>query len=334
MPEPSPSTFLCPRCRASYADPTPCVHDGSPTLRDRSGQLIAGRYRFRRPLGRGGMGVIWEAEQVPLLRRVAVKLMPMRDEETVRRFRRGAVVMAKMAHPNIVDVHDLGEFEGPDGPELYLVMERLHGATLKTMTANDPLRIDQAMSAASQTLVALEHVHRRGYIHRDVKPANLFVTAVDDDPFVVKLLDFGIARLADNVGAADDVVAAERERAMRVTQPLRILGTPEYMAPEQILGAPLDPRVDLYAVGVMFFHLLIGRLPFHGDKHQLYHSHLREEAPSIGQWLQGSDRELDQWRDFFTRALAKSPDGRHASAMEMREALLALPRVSLADGRH
>jgi len=326
-------SFLCPRCRASLTTSGPCPNDGAEVLRDRTDQVLAQRYRFRRPIGRGGMGVIWEAEQITLLRRVAVKLLPNCDEETSKRFRRGAVVMSKMTHPNIVDVHDFGEFDGPDGPELFLVMERLSGVALNRFTLSEALPLAQAVSATSQALLALEHVHRRGYIHRDVKPSNLFVTAVDDDPFVVKLLDFGIARLADAQLSLDRAVAAERERSMRVTQPLRILGTPEYMAPEQILGQPLDLRVDLYAVGVMLFHLLIGRLPYHGDRHELYRAHLREEVPALGQWVSGTDAAIDAWQDFFLRALAKHPDGRYDSALAMRKALLGLPPIQIGEVR-
>lgn len=275
------------------------------------------------------MGVVWEAEQLTLMRKVAVKLIGDHDEEATRRFRRGAVVMAKMAHPNIVAVHDFGEHDGPAGRELFLVMERLSGLPLNRFMGSDPLPYHQAISATLQTLRALEHVHRRGYIHRDVKPANLFATVVDDDPFVVKLIDFGIARLADGALTPERIIAAERERSMRVTQPLRILGTPEYMAPEQILGHALDLRVDLYATGVMFFLLLIGRLPFNGDRHTLYQAHLRDPVPAIGQWLDGSDRSRETWQRFFDRALAKSPDERFESADQMSAALLDLPTIEV-----
>ncbi len=275
------------------------------------------------------MGVIWEAEQVQLQRRVAVKLLRAGDEEHTRRFRRGAIVAAKMAHPNIVPVHDYGEVDGPEGPELYLVMERLSGVPLNRFMVTDTLPFEQSVSATSQTLLALEHVHRRGYIHRDVKPANLFVTAIDEDSFCLKLLDFGIARMADAPNVAEHIIAAERERAMRVTQPLRILGTPEYMAPEQILGESLDLRVDLYSAAIMLFHMLFGRLPFNGDRHELYQAHLREPVPALGQWLDCPDPDLEVWQRFFDKALAKRPEDRFLSATKMRAALRALPEVAV-----
>jgi serine/threonine-protein kinase len=323
MPElPSAHGFLCPRCRALLPTAAPCPRDGTRVLHDRTGQMLMQRYRFQRPLGRGGMGVIWEAEQVSLHRKVAIKLLPANDEEATTRFRRGAVVMAKMAHPNIVALHDFGEHQGPQGRELFLVMERLSGAPLTRYA----LPFERSVSAAAQTLTALEHVHRRGYIHRDVKPANLFVTAVDADPFVVKLLDFGIARHADGGTSPGTVIQVQRERSARFTQPLKILGTPEYMAPEQILGLPLDLRVDLYAVGVMLFLLVAGRLPFPGDnRNELYTGHLRGPVPSLASFLSGPREALQAWQEFFERALAKAPAARFDSAPKMREVLLGLP---------
>ncbi len=330
---PSAPSFLCPRCRASQPTSGPCANDGAQVLRNRTDLVLAQRYRFRRPIGRGAMGVVWEAEQLTLARRVAVKLLPHLDEETTSRFRRGAVVMAKMSHPNIVAVYDFGDSDGPDGREQYLVMERLSGVGLNRFMLAESLPFGQAVSAVAQALLALDHVHRRGFIHRDVKPANLFVTAVDDDPFIVKLLDFGIARIADGPLSPERIVADERERAMRVTQPMRILGTPEYMAPEQILGLPLDLRVDLYAVGAVFFHLVIGRLPYHGERYELYQAHLREQVPAIGQWLSGPTSAIDAWQDFFCKSLAKSPEHRFDSALSMRAALLSLPTVTVHEPR-
>ncbi|MBL8787153.1 MAG: serine/threonine protein kinase [Deltaproteobacteria bacterium] len=333
---PKPIRYLCPRCRTTFPTAAPCIKDGIEVLPDRTGEVLAHRYRFRRPLGRGAMGVIWEAEQLTLHRKVAVKLMRANDEEAETRFRRGAIVMAKMSHPNIVALHDYGETMGPEGFEHFLVMDRLEGAPLARFFTRG-FTPEQARSACLQTLAALEHVHRKGYIHRDVKPANLFVTAVDDDPFVLKLLDFGIARLADSATTPEGVINIERERAMRVTQPLRILGTPEYMAPEQVLGQALDLRVDLYAVGIMLFHLMTGRLPFRGvDRHELYAAHLRDPMPALAETLvpredHGTtyDRDaLAPWQHFLQRALAKNPLERFPSALEMRRALAALPALT------
>ncbi|MFO0746937.1 MAG: serine/threonine-protein kinase [Myxococcota bacterium] len=291
---------------------------------------MAGKYRLRKPLGRGANGLIWEAEQEPIGRRVAVKLCVVahqREPDDVKRFRRGAIAMARMAHPNIVTVHDFGEVEGPEGPELYLVMERLEGVSLARFVQRGPMPPPRARSAIAQLLGALHQVHERGYVHRDVKPANLAVTAIDDDPFVVKLLDFGIARSVDSLLKPADVVAAERRRGSRVTQPLRILGTPEYMAPEQILDLALEPRTDLYAAAVVLWQLLVGKAPYSFDeRRETYAAHLRAPIPRLESVIApGVLSELAPWQAFFERALAKTSKKRFEDATEMRAELRALP---------
>lgn len=324
--------YLCPRCRATYLSDDPCPQDGNVVIQDRTDQVLGRRYRLRKPIGIGGMGVVWEGEQLTLNRKVAVKIVPDRDDEGTKRFRRGAIVMAKMSHPNIVAMHDLGEHEGINGAELYLVMERLSGSPLDRHMVDGVLSLEQALSATMQTLRALEHVHRRGYIHRDVKPANLFATRVDDDPFVIKLIDFGIARSSDRVITPDRIISSERERVTRVTQPMRILGTPEYMAPEQILGHALDQRVDIYGAGVMLFRLIFGRLPYRGNRRAIYEAHLRDALPGIKGWLDGSKEAIEAWQTFFGCALAKHVSQRFESASAMLEAVAKLPSVQVRPG--
>jgi len=297
---------------------------------DRTDSLVAERYRLRRALGRGASGVTWEAEQEPIGRRVAIKLCTIGAEddlENIARFRRGALAMARMTHPHIVTVHDFGEWIGPEGPELYLVMERVDGVPLTRFLARGALPPARAQLAASQVLRALGHVHAHGYVHRDVKPANLAAMPIDDDPFVVKLLDFGIARPIDAGLKPHVVVASERRRGSRVTQPLRILGTPEYMAPEQILDLALDARTDLYAAAIVLWQLVAGRPTFtHEDRRELYAAHLREPIPRFGAMLPpGTLSDVEPWQAFFERALAKAASKRFESASEMRQALLALP---------
>ncbi|MCC6622587.1 MAG: serine/threonine protein kinase [Deltaproteobacteria bacterium] len=272
----------------------------------------------------------WEAEQEPIGRRVAIKLCPVGsdlDAEDVARFRRGALAMARMTHPHIVTVHDFGEWQGPEGPELFLVMERIEGVPLTRFLARGALPPARAQLAASQVLRALGHVHGHGYVHRDVKPANLAAMPIDDDPFVVKLLDFGIARPIDATLKPEVVVASERRRGSRVTQPLRILGTPDYMAPEQILDLALDARTDLYAAAIVLWQLVAGRPTYiHDDRRELYAAHLRAPVPRFASVLPpGTLSDCAPWQEFFERALAKSAGKRFESAAEMRQALLALP---------
>lgn len=330
--------FLCPRCQAIQPRGGPCPEDGTEVIHDRTGQTLLDRYKYRRPLGRGAMGLIWEADQLPLHRKVAIKLTPFADDEANYRFTRGASIMAAMSHPHIATVHDFGDAPGPATLELFVVMERLEGAPLARFLAKGPLPSARITSAISQTLAALDHVHRRGYVHRDIKPANLFVTALEDDPFFIKLLDFGIARQIDRLPdqdndpndpyesntAPDQPVTSNIKRHLRVTQPMRILGTPEYMAPEQILGQAIDHRVDLYAVGVMAFSLITGRLPLTGPhRHAIYAAHLRAAPPRLADVLMTPG--LEAWDAWLMTALAKEPASRFPTAAAMRAAMLALP---------
>ena len=325
-----PALFVCLRCHALYPAPGACPNDGAPLVLDRTDQVLAGRYRLKQPINLGGSGVLWEADQLALGRQVAVRIVPSHDAGASERVRRGAAVMARMAHPNIVTLHDFGEHDGRFGPELFLVTEHLTGVPLRRYTTRDRLPIEHVVSATVQTLRALEHVHRRGFIHRDIKPANLFVCTVDDEGCKVKLLDFGIARGTDAPGDDAEPGAEEARGKRRLTRQLQILGTPEYMAPEQILGQPLDARVDVYAVGVLLFSLLSGRLPFTGDDRMaLYQAHLRAEIPDVSGLLMANPQGVAEWQGFFSRALAKSPDDRFASARAMRDALVRLPRVNL-----
>lgn len=310
--------------------PTPPIAglDVGPT--DRTNTLVAGKYRLRRPIGRGASGLVWEAEQEPFERRVAVKLCVASHQleaDDVARFRRGAIAAGRMSHPNIVTIHDFGEQLGPDGPELYLVMERLEGASLARFLKRGPLPPHRARAAVAQLLSALRQVHERGYVHRDVKPSNLLAVATDDTPFLVKLLDFGIARSVDSAEAVAETATTNLRRGTRVTQPMRILGTPDYMAPEQILDQALDPRTDLYAAGVVLWHLLVGEPPFSGsERRETYAAHLRTPIPDIGPLLPPAHiADPGPWRAFFERALAKSPADRFPDAHAMRAALRELP---------
>lgn len=327
--------FMCPRCQRVQAGGGQCPEDGGELIHDRTGQTLVDRYLYRRPLGRGAMGLVWEAEQLGLHRKVAIKLTPFLDEEANYRFTRGASIMSVMSHPHIATVHDFGDAPGPAGLELFAVMERLEGAPLSRFIAKGPLAPKKVVSALSQALMALDHVHRRGYVHRDIKPANLFVTALEDDPFFIKLLDFGIARqidrVPDKVAESDESspaapVTSNVKRHLRVTQPMRILGTPEYMAPEQILGQPIDHRVDLYAVGVMAFSLLTGKLPLTGPhRHATYAAHLRSPPPRLAELVSGAEGAvLDLWDGWIHTALAKEPSARFPTASAMRQALLSL----------
>ena len=219
------------------------------------GRTIAGRYLIRRPLGRGGMGAVYEAQHVGLDRRLALKLILERhtgDREAVERFHREARTASRIGNQHIVQITDVGQ---ADDGQSYIAMEYLEGSdlgqVLRAAGALDPAR---AIHIMEQVLLGLDAAHAEGIVHRDLKPENVFLTERNGAADFAVLMDFGISK----------VLAAEEER-VRLTHTGVVVGTPIYMAPEQALGEPdLDHRVDLYAAGVMLYELLAGRPPFTG----------------------------------------------------------------------
>ena len=267
------------------------------------GSIVGGRYQIVRPLGRGGMGEVYEATQVQLARRVALKTIRAElasKPELLARFRREAESAAALGHPNLVQVTD---FQALPNEPPFLVMEMLDGSTLSAVLQAEG-RVEPARAAfiGVQLLSGLGAAHRAGIVHRDVKPANIFLqstTAVRD---LVKVLDFGVAKLA--------LEAIPGARAM--TQAGEILGTLSYMAPEQgISGAAIDARTDIFGVGATLFHALSGLRPFDCTEPGGGRTPLDKVAP----WVH---RDLAA---VIERALQKSPDARWANADEMAAAL-------------
>src|SRR5215218_10941097 len=204
--------------------------------------LVDGRYRIIRRLGSGGMADVYSAEDTQLGREVALKVLYRRlaeDDEFVERFRREASAAAGLQHPNVVQVFDRGEWDGT----YYIAMEFLPGRSLKEAVRDDgPLDPDAAVEITLGVLKALRFAHRRGIVHRDIKPHNVMLDAEGR----VKVTDFGIAR----AGASD------------MTETGSIMGTAQYLSPEQAQGHPVDARADLYSIGVVLYELLTGRVPF------------------------------------------------------------------------
>jgi beta-lactam-binding protein with PASTA domain/predicted Ser/Thr protein kinase len=258
--------------------------------------VFDGRYRVLRKLGSGGMADVFLAEDEELGRRIAIKILNERhasDEQFVERFRREAKNAAGLSHPNIVQIYDRGEAEGT----YYIAMEYLEGSTLKEMAAHrEPLPVGEAIGYARQILGALRFAHRKGIVHRDIKPHNALI----DDDGRVKVTDFGIAR----AGAAS-----------QMTEAGSIIGTAQYLSPEQARGGVIDHRSDLYSVGVVLYELLTGAVPFTGDTPvEIAMKHLSQvpEPPSAKR--PDLPRSLDQ---VVLRALAKDPEERYGSAEEM-----------------
>lgn len=286
--------------------------------------LGGGKYRVLGTLGRGAMGVVYEAEQQALRRRVAIKLLHPQVTERPQareRFRREALAASRIEHRNSTRIFDFGEEQ--DGT-CFIVMELLQGRSLGTIAEEEgPMPLAQAVDLLGQALSALAVAHDAGIVHRDLKPDNIvIVDGVDDhgEPCdVAKVCDFGIAKL---FGA---------ESGETLTQDGTVSGTPHYMSPEQCQGKDLDARSDLYACGVMLYRLLAGTVPFTGDNAfaVVYRQVTEQHAP-----VRSHRPELPEAVDDFLRiAMAKSPADRFQSARQMRTALRALlqaPEVASA----
>ena len=270
-----------------------------------------GRYRVVALLGEGGMGRVLLAEDDALRRKVALKMLKRGDESSERRFVREAQAAARVSHPNVCPIFEVGE----EGGRPFLAMELLSGETLSARLRRGPLPPAEALDLAEDLLSALGALHDAGIVHRDVKPSNLFLTSHGG-----KLVDFGLARelprdVARSTGTSGDL-----------TSPGLIIGTPGYMAPEQILGHVVDARADLFAVGILLYEALSGRRPFPGDgaAAALSGTLYDEPAPLVGSpSLVALDAPI-------RRALAKKPAERYASAREMSEALRGATREAAA----
>jgi serine/threonine-protein kinase len=283
------------------------------TLQVAAGTLIDERYRVISRVGSGGMAEVYCAEDIQLGRRVAVKLLHERfaqDEEFVERFRREASSAASLSHANIVSVYDRGEWAGT----YYIAMEYLDGRSLDSIVREEaPLSPERAIEITEQVLRAARFAHRRGVVHRDLKPHNVII----DDEGRVKVTDFGIAR----AGASE------------ITQTGSIMGTARYLSPEQAQGQAVSPRSDLYAVGIMLYELLTGTVPFEGDSVvAIALRHLSEPPRPPSSFVPTISANLDA---IVMRALEKSPERRFADADEFLTALEnERERLRRSDGSH
>lgn len=270
-------------------------------------RLVGNRYELGELIGYGGMAEVHRGRDVRLGREVAIKILRAdlaRDPSFLNRFRREAQSAAGLNHPAIVAVYDTGEDEGPGGaPVPFIVMEYVEGRTLRDIIKSEgPLPPRRATEIAAEVAGALDFSHRNGLIHRDVKPANVMITGTG----AVKVMDFGIARaLSDN--------------AATVTQTAAVIGTAQYLSPEQARGESVDARSDVYSSGCLLYELLTGQPPFQGDSPvAVAYQHVRENAPPPSSINAQVPRALDS---IVMKALAKNPLNRYQSAAEMREDL-------------
>src|SRR5689334_4136382 len=275
----------------------------------RVGSVLDGRYRVLERLAEGGMGVVYRAERVPVGRPVAVKFLHevyASDRESRARFERETRVLFKLTHPHCVSVIDFGVDGGP-----YLVMDFVSGTTLKDRLEHGPIPVPEAIAIARQALAGLAHAHNQGIVHRDVKPANIMVSDEIGTGNHVRILDFGLARLR---GSA----------ATSVTQSSIVVGTPNYMAPEQSLAEEVDARADVYAMGIVLFEMIAGQRPFNADDTAgILDAHRNQPPPHLYQVA--PDLELPVGLDrVVQRALAKDPGKRYQTAVDMANALEAV----------
>lgn len=264
---------------AGLEDPTAVGDAGVPGVvlddpQQLVGHTIVGRFRVDGVLGLGGMGAVMRCHHLGLQRDIAVKILHPEmstNAQIAARFAREAQTMSRMNHPNCVRVLDFGEFD-VGGPSMqYLAMELLSGCELAELMLR-PLGPERAMELMDQVFAGLEHAHAAGVVHRDLKPENVFVTTDHEDEELLKIVDFGIAKIVSGRGAKDNMTVAGT-----------IFGTPKYMSPEQCAGGEIDERTDVYAAGVILYEMLAGHPPFDdaNDPIQVIHKHILEPVPPL-----------------------------------------------------
>ena len=260
---------------------------------------LLGRYRMIEQMGAGGMGVVYRAQDEKLNRVVAVKIVApgvLTSDDARDRFRREALALARLNHPHIAAVYDVGEQDGVD----YIVMECVQGQSLRTALQAGPLTVVEATRIVLQVAEALEEAHAQGVVHRDLKPANVMITAKGN----AKVLDFGVAKLL-----------AATEATQSLTEAAGPIGTPLYMSPEQALGKVVDARTDLWSLGVLYYEMLTGRPPFQADTTlAVLHAVIADPFPPVRQLRPDAPEEADH---IVVKAMQKETERRYASAAEV-----------------
>ena len=259
------------------------------------GTTLAGKYKMIEVSGKGGMGIVYKAEDTKLKRSVALKFLPpelIQNEEVRERFVLEAQTAAALSHPNICTIHEIDEEEGKS----FIAMEYVEGQSLRSKIDKGPLGIDEALDIAIQVAEGLEEAHKKGIIHRDIKSANIMVTEKGQ----AKIMDFGLAKV---------------KGATLLTREGTTLGTVAYMSPEQARGEEVDHRSDIWSLGIVLYEMLSGQLPFKGDREaSILYSVVHEEPKPLKEIKRDLPLELHQ---IITRALKKRPESRYTSAAEM-----------------
>jgi len=311
------TTFICPYCGLDHdedVDICPKTHEKLTAIHKMGGKLLENKYRVESVLGVGGMGVVYDGRHKLIDRRVAIKFLSPEtcgSMEVRQRFINEARIAASLGHKNIIAVLDMGE-TAEDVP--YIVMEYLEGESLgDALEREERLPVDRSVEITLQILDGLHAVHSEGIVHRDLKPENVFLARQSGGEEIVKLLDFGISRLA----------YAQMDQETRLTEAGKVYGTPYYVSPEQAEGRlDVDHRSDLYSMGIMLYEMVTGRLPFRSTSYAtLMVDIITKPPPDPRDHLPEIPIELVS---VINQALAKSPAMRFESAYHMSQALLPL----------
>ncbi len=270
------------------------------------GKVIDNKYLVQSMLGEGGMAVVYKAHHTIMERTVVIKVMHgwlMANDKSIERFMRECKTTAKLSHPNIVTVYDVGSLGG-NAP--YLVMEYIKGEALADkIHRQGALPFSTTANIIIQMCRGLQEAHNHGVIHRDLKPDNVLLQDKSDRPDWVKIVDFGISHIV-------------HESGKRLTKTGRMVGTPEYIAPEQLKDKPMDMRTDLYALGIMIYEMLTGHVPFEGESAEsILMKHLMDEPPPMSKY-KPEFKDGTPFDAIVTKLLQKDPDARYQTATELR----------------
>src|SRR6185369_6194213 len=304
----------CPVCGKEFSDTSTLCPIAAAVLERRDDPLIdqtlAGKYLIEKLIKRGGMGSVYLGKHILMDKTVAIKVLRpslAMDDDVVRRFSREAKAASRISHPHAVSVTDFGESENG---VVFLVMEYLDGRTLKEIIRSEgPLPLDRTVEIVRQVAGALDAAHEQGVIHRDLKSDNIMLSQTNGGDWA-KVLDFGIARIQQPEGVRD----------IDITTANLVIGTPQYMSPEQCSqSGPIDKRSDVYSFGIIVYEMLAGRVPFTGESPTvIMMKQVQDEPPSISEFRPDLPAAVAQ---LISRALAKNPDDRFQSAGDLAKAL-------------